>query len=74
MKKKCSVLMLLFFIMLFFSCKSNKSEVNMVNKKSDTTSVAKSPNNLFQIKSDTSHKPVQTFSSPNPISNGARPK
>ena len=46
----------------------------MVNKKSDTTSVAKSPNNLFQIKSDTSHKPVQTFTSPNPISNGARPK
>jgi hypothetical protein len=74
MKKKCLRLALMFSMIILFSCKSNKAEVKIVNKQSDTTSVAKSTNNLFQIKSDTTHKPVQTFSSPSPISNGARPK
>jgi hypothetical protein len=49
-EKKRLGLVLLFSMSILFSCKSNKPEVKIVNKQSDTTSVAKSTNNLFQIK------------------------
>jgi hypothetical protein len=73
MKKKRLGLVLLFSMSILFSCKSNKPEVKIVNKQSDTTSVAKVKSKQFEIKADSTMKPAQSLSAPKQNSY-ARPK